>query len=649
MSEREALLKEMQTLSEQIAYHAHLYHELDKPEIADSAYDKLVVRWRELEQTHPELAELFEIHKKPVPIHAPTGKGLAVVKMREPMLSLKKAHTEEEVVKFHEDVAEEVFGERKMDGLAIEFRYIKHVLTQAATRGDGMVGEDVTHAIPLIKPWCLPKTIPKTWPDDFSARGEIACSFEFFNLYNESAEKPRSTPRNAAAGWVRALPENQDKEVTYQLDFFMYGGSDNLGQTKYKALREEWAKARFTPAPHATLRDVKENAGHDLYPTDGIVFKVNSLEKQKELGSNNREPRWAIAYKFPDEGVATKFGWIDWKTGKTGAVNPTGRYNTVNLGGVSCNRATLHNYREFMELGLREDSVVMVSRHGDVIPQVDYVVEPGVGKLLEAPTECPSCGSQLELRVTKASADLYCNNVSECEAQLLARCLAFVHKRCLDIDGLGPVILTKLINDRMIEETSDILYLDRYAMTIPEKLLTNIKNALKQPMERAIVALGLPSVQLGRAKKLVKAWPRDRYPDILEWLELVEEVVKVPGFDYGLALPINRMLNSLDDNIASIMSKLEIQDSPVVITELKGCITGELGQSRSVLIDYFADNEIELVERVTKDCKFLIKGEKPSGSKVLKATEMKITIVDGTQMESIDELINHVKGAIPNE
>lgn len=646
--EQDVIFEEMETLSRQITYHADLFFNKDRQEIPNHVYDEMVVRWDELAEARPDLAELFAIHNRPVPIHTPTNEGLEVIKFDQPMISLKKVYSMEEVEEFQKKFPPDTFYwyEVKLDGIALSVRYENWRRVGMFTRGSGLDGEDVTHSIRLFDD-SIPEYLPHHWPSDMEIRGEGVISYENFRQYNETSTKEKANPRNAVSGWVRALLKNQDEAVLGMLSFRIYWSDNNLGQTEYSHLLGEWTEAGFVPAPPCTIEDIKENREDIHWPSDGIVIKHNDLNVVAELGHNNRFSHSARAYKFPFAEATTPFETIDWATSKVGRVVPTGIYQAIKLGGVWCSRALIHNYRNFMELGLREDSKVVITRNGDVIPQVSVVADHGTGKMLEAPTECPDCGSVLELRVTKTSADLFCNNVSGCPGQLLMRCLAMVGKRCLDIRGIGPIVMGRLIDQGHVNRPADI-----FAVEYPwlnNVNLDSVRCAKEQPLDRIICALGLPNVSLTRARKLAVAWGSGSSPALLDWFGDVDNIIKISGFSAGLAVPIAETAKDPDwrDNALLLLSTLKEVPMAFLDSGLKGCVTGELGQPRDLLTRYFEHHGVELVNTVSKDCNFLIVGEKPSNSKLLKATELGIRIVNGTQVDSIDTLIKHLKqGAV---
>lgn len=645
--EHPTVYAEMAELNRNIAYHADLYFNKEIEEIPNHVYDEMVERWEELADNNPEIAALFETANKPVPIHEPTNQGLAAFKFDEKMLSLRKALTQALVEAFLGGLPPEtdVFYELKLDGLALEVHYIDGVRTSMFTRGDGLVGEDVTHTFPLFGE-NIPLTIFDREPESIKGlvkvRGEGFILIADFNNYNEVSLKPASTPRNAVSGWVRATAENQNPLVVGMLKFACYWSSRTFGCQTYEELRTKLCYHGLFPPPQASYKTIQENTPSDAFPFDGIVVKVNSFALQAEMGETNKYPRWSIAYKYPNAEETTTLKDIEWNTTRTGRVVPVGIYDPIKIGGVTCTRALLDNYKQFLALELRQDSLIIVARNNDVIPRLRQVVDPLDGPLFEAPDECPSCGGVLEVRATKQSADLVCTNIVDCPAQLLLRCVALAHKRSLDIDGLGPVTVASYIDMDYITRPSDILMLP--ARLVGDKIHARIQEVKEgQPLYRIIKAFGLPGVDLSRAKKLSQAYPRDL--DLLDWLADPKEIQKVPGFSAGLAIPISLALKQEDfkNNAIYIRKLITLLEELEIETEVKVCITGSLGIERNELKEYLGKFNIELVEKITKDCNYLIVGEKPGQSKLLKATELTIPTIDTTDTTSIDALIQLIK------
>lgn len=636
------VFKEMESLSSQIAKHADLYFKQDRSIISDFAYDELVKRFKHLCKENPKLSELFEIHHKPVPMSEPGGQGLKVITFSEPMLSLDKVYTIDEVYRFQNKFPKDTaFSyELKLDGLALEIEYENWKLKSITTRGDGLKGEDVSHSLPLFE--SLPLTIPAHWPGNLKLRGEAIVSLANYHIYNETAPKPAKSPRNAVSGWVRALKKNQNKLALGLVYFYVYWVSDTLGHTKSDSLDSELFSAGFYTPPDATLEAIIEANEQHSWPCDGIVVKLKDLALREKVGVNNQFPLWGTAWKYPNKEQDTPIEDVEWNTGMTGRVTPVGIYTPVYFGGIECERASIDNYFQFMKLGLRKGSIVTITRNGDVIPRIDHVVVDGEGELFQAPEECPSCGGVLEVRKGKTSSDLICNNVVECPEQLLRRCEEMVSKKCLDIDGLGPVKIAELIRDGHVTRTADLF---KTMMPIPPKALIQLHTNKEQPAYVIIKALGLPKIDITRAKKLANAWPRDM--SLVEFLKDTDKLMAIDGISAGITFPIVRIMKDEDfvSNVEAIIANLQ-EDVSKDKQEywIKGCITGSLGQNRDELMEVFGEHGVELVDNLTKDCQFLITGEGAGLSKKLKATELDIVIVDGTKATSIEKLIEQIKG-----
>lgn len=636
------VFKRMEDLFNQITHHAYLYFYKDKSVISDFAYDELTKQFKQLCKDHPKLAELFELRNKPVPIREPGGQGLKVITFDEPMLSLDKVYTLDEIERFKARFPKDTayFYELKLDGLALEFEYENWKLVRITTRGSGLKGEDVTHSLPMFD---HPLTeLPAHFPKDFKVRGEAIVSYENYHIYNEAAPKPAKSPRNAVSGWIRALKKNQNKHALGLVWFYVYWVSDSLGCATYKELRDTLSNAGFYTPPQASMEAIYDEMEHPHWPADGIVIKVNDLELRKKTGENNQFPLWATAWKYPNKELTTPIEDVEWNTGMTGRVTPVGIYNPVHFGGVECSRASIDNYFQFMKLGLRKGSVISVSRNGDVIPRINELLVEGDGEMFQAPETCSSCGGLLEVRKGKTSADLVCNNVVSCPEQLMRRCEEMASKKCLDIEGLGPVKIAELIRDGHVTQTSDLFNM---MIPLPPKARIQLLSCKEQPAYIIIKALGLPKIDLTRAKKLANAWPRDT--SLIDFLRDTDQLMGIDGISAGIAFPIAKIMKNNDfvANVEAILDYL-IEDSSKDKDDywIKGCITGSLGQSRDELREVFGEQGIELVDDLTKDCQFLIVGEKAGLSKKLKATELDIAIVDGSKATSIEKLIEEIKG-----
>lgn len=649
-----SIYEEMKALNDEILYLNDRFHNHDEEPIPNSEFDKKQERFDELCELYPDVAKAFVHHQKAVPLVEVTNEGLDLVEFDEPMLSLKKKLTQDELEKWLASfpLTTGWVREFKMDGLALEILYVDWELKRIATRGDGNVGEDVTHSLPLYRN--IPTRIPESFPKVFSVRGEGVMSFASFTAYNEAVDKQIVTPRNGVSGWTRRLARNQDPATFELLDFFVYGASDRLGLDKYSSLMFKLSMNGFTIGDNVPLVDVKNDVRSPTHPVDGVVFKMDDFKEQDKLGATNKYPNWAIAYKFPDVEVEVAYSHTVWATGKTGRVNPTLYFHPAIVGGVTCQRTSVDNYHQFMALGLRDDTLLAVTRNGDVIPRVRRVIDAGVGERVKAPDYCPSCGSKLRLKVSDASAFLYCDNVTGCKSQLLNRCLAFAGRQCLDIDGLGPVTLSQLIDDETIEYPADILFLN--PAEIAPHVWTNIINVHFVPFHRAILALGLPGIDVIRAKKLAMAMNKvgtdQGYKNpvswidsevVIKWLSDKDNIKKIHGFSTKLADPIVAAVktDAFVNNCRRLFKRIEVTYKEDA-TEQKICITGEVGLAREGLKDSLELVGIELVDNLTKDCQLLLVGEKPGEKKLLKATALGIPMVTIARVSSIEDLVDQI-------
>ena len=517
------LTERLGRLRAEIERHNFRYFVLDDPEVPDAEYDRLLRELRELERQHPEL----------VTPDSPTQRVGAValtefseVKHRRPMLSFDNAFAPEEVEAFDRRVRERLGDERqvayacepKIDGLAVSIAYERGVLTQAATRGDGTTGEDVTHNVRTIK--SLPLRLQGNgWPALLEVRGEVYIPIAAFEEMNrrarEAGEKVFVNPRNAAAGSLRQL----DPRVTASrpLDVFCYsvglveGGSvPDRHSEILKALRG-WG---LRTSPGAAV--VKGVSGlleyHSAmaarrpalpYQIDGVVYKVDSLAKQQLLGFVARAPRWAIAHKFPAEEEMTVVRDIEWQVGRTGALTPVARLEPVFVGGVTVSNATLHNIDELQRKDVRVGDTVIIRRAGDVIPEVVKAVSqrrPAGTRRALLPRACPVCGSEIVREEDEAVAR--CSGGLYCAAQRKESLKHFASRRAMDIEGLGAKIVDQLVDEGLVKDAADLYRLDEQQLAGLERMgaksAANLVAALQESkattLPRFLFALGIREV-----------------------------------------------------------------------------------------------------------------------------------------------------------
>ena len=531
------------SLAAQIAAHDLAYHQADQPTISDADYDTLRKRLLALEAENPSLAKASVSSKVGA---APSGK-FAKVKHAVPMLSLDNAFSDDDVISFitqmknflglASEIELPITAEPKIDGLSMSLRYENRKLVQAATRGDGEEGENVTANILTVKN--IPHQLPALAPDLIEVRGEIYMSNNDFRALNEKliqlGEKPLANPRNGAAGSLR----QQDVSITASrpLKFFAYawGEASQLpAETQMGVVQafKSWGlpvnplmalcqTAADILAHYRSVEAQRSSLGYDI---DGVVYKLNDLALQQRLGFRTRSPRWAIAHKFSAEQATTILEAIDIQVGRTGALTPVARLKPVTVGGVVVSNATLHNEDEITRKDVRIGDTVLIQRAGDVIPQIVGVAQRGVGTVpYEFPKVCPFCGSHAE-REEKASgkSDVVrrCTGGLVCPAQRVERLKHFSSRNAFDIEGLGDKIVEEFYADGLIAAPQDIFTLEKRDARSLKKLkdregwgessLTNLFAAIearrKISLDRFIFALGIRHVGETTARLLARTY-----------------------------------------------------------------------------------------------------------------------------------------------
>ena len=531
---------ELEALAKEIAAHDKAYHQNDAPDITDADYDALRKRNDAIEALYPEAVRPDSPSKR---VGAEASTGFSKIVHALPMLSLGNVFSADDFREFIEGVRRflkelnddpsiplEMVAEPKIDGLSISLRYENGMFVQAATRGDGATGEDVTANVRTLKNF--PDTLPKDVPDVLEVRGEVYMSGEDFLALNAAQEasggKVFANPRNAAAGSLRQL----DSVITAQrpLSFFAYALGDvsaPIADTHWGILEKlkQWgfpvnAETRLCPdvesvlAFYDRLNDERASLGYDI---DGIVYKVNRLDWQERLGFVSRAPRWAIAHKFPAEQATTVLNAIDIQVGRTGTLTPVARLEPVNVGGVVVSNATLHNEDEIARKDVRIGDTVIIQRAGDVIPQVVRVVEdkrPLGSKPYLFPDRCPECGSHAVREDGEVAKR--CTGGLVCPAQAVERLKHFVSRNAFDIEGLGGKHVEGFISDGLITAPADIFRLSSHSEDLSKKegwggksvenLLASIEARRKIPFDRFIYALGIRQVGQATARLLAKQY-----------------------------------------------------------------------------------------------------------------------------------------------
>ncbi|MFC1821777.1 NAD-dependent DNA ligase LigA [Thermodesulfobacteriota bacterium] len=519
-------------LTEQIRYHNHLYYVLDNPEISDAEYDRLFDELLALEKRHPEQIAPDSPTQR---VGATPLKEFETVRHNLPMLSLNKATSEAEFLEFHRRIMDlsEVGHERmtytvepKFDGLAVELLYEKGILSSGSTRGDGVVGEDVTLNLRTVKSIPL-RLMGTSHPDLIEIRGEVIMTKgDFANLNKARQEKGEplfANPRNAAAGSIRQL----DPKITSTrpLNMFAYG----LGRVQGIELDNHWKglsylkKLGFKISRHVKLcrsiEEVKEYYQSMLefrtelpYEIDGIVIKVNEYALQQKLGELSRSPRWAVAWKFPAQQEHTRVMDIVISVGRTGALTPVALLEPIRVGGVEVGRASLHNEDELRKKDIRIGDMVVIQRAGDVIPEVVKAIESkrtGQERIFHMPSTCPACGSQVEK--PEGEAIHRCTGMA-CPARIKENLRYFASKGAMDMEGIGHKYLEQMVDRQMIRSPADLYFLtkedlmklDRMGDKLADNMLNAIAKSRNPRLTSLIYSLGIRNVGYHLAGLLAK-------------------------------------------------------------------------------------------------------------------------------------------------
>ncbi|HYM16331.1 MAG TPA: NAD-dependent DNA ligase LigA [Dehalococcoidia bacterium] len=650
----------VEELRAQIAYHEHRYFVLDQPEISNAAFDALMQELRALEAAHPELIAPDSPTQR---VGGAPVETFGIVEHRVPLLSLANAFSGEDIRAWHRRatniIERDEFAmvcEPKIDGLACALVYEHGALRTAATRGDGTRGENITPNVRTIR--SIPQRLPKGVPPRFEVRGEIYMTksgFEKLNFERGEAGLPLfASPRNSAAGSVRQL----DAKVTASrpLDAFWYqlgwqedgtppvSHSDVLQWLKQLGFAINSNIQRFTALSEvvAFCESWVERRDALDYEIDGIVIKVDDLALQRQLGAVGREPRWAIAYKFPPTQATTKLLRIDVNVGRTGTLNPFAVLEPVLIAGVTVKLATLHNEDDIRRKDIRQGDTVIVQRAGDVIPQVVGPVlsrRTGKERRFRMPKVCPVCKTPVVRR--EGEAAYYCPN-RQCPAQRFRLLEHFVGRGAMDIDGIGESLAWVLMERgfvqdgadlyRLKERRGDLLQLERMGEKSVDHLLASIEASKRRPLARVIVALGIRHVGAEVAEALATHFGSiDALTDAS-----MDQIVEIPGIGATIAESLREFF-SLEENRA-VVEKLRA--AGVNLREERGAaregplsgltfvVTGRLDRfSRDAAESLIKRHGGAVTSSVTKKTSYLVVGAEP-GSKLQKAQQLGTEILD---------------------
>lgn len=648
-------------LRETLHYHAVRYYVEDSPEIPDSEYDRLMRELLDIEAEYPELVTIDS------PSQRVGGKpldGFDSVTHEIPMLSLDNAFNDEELDSFQKRMVDRLAGisvgqfccEPKLDGLAVSLLYENGVLVQAATRGDGTTGENITENVRTISAIPL-KLQGKGWPESLEVRGEVFMPLAGFERLNEQAlkkgEKVFVNPRNAAAGSLRQLDSRIT--ATRPLSFYAYSVGVVEGATLSSSHYERFLQLKNWGLPMCpetkrveSLDDVKayyqnilERRSELAYEIDGVVIKVDDIANQELLGFVARAPRWAIAYKFPAQEELTILNDVEFQVGRTGAITPVAKLEPVFVGGVTVSNATLHNADEIERLGVMVGDCVVIRRAGDVIPQIVSVVKerrPETAKSIVFPTQCPVCSSLIE-RV-EGEAVARCSGGLVCQAQRKEALKHFVSRKALDVDGLGEKAVEQLVDREMVETPADLFKLSAGVITVLDRMgpksAQNVVNALNKAKEttlpRFLYSLGIREVGEATAANLahhfktldaVKSATHEQLITVQDIGEIVASHITAFFAQESNQCVIDDLL---EQGIHWPCIEDKSDDAPQPLAGKTVVLTGSLSKlSRTDATAALQNLGAKVTGSVSKKTDILFAGEN-AGSKLAKAQELGIEI-----------------------
>ncbi len=660
--------KEIEKLVKEINEHNYRYYVLDAPVISDEEYDRMFRRLRDLEEKHHFILPGSPTRR----VGAPPLDKFEKVRHVEPMLSLDNAFTHDEVREFDQRVKRflktdreiEYTVEPKYDGLAMELSYRKGVLDHASTRGDGLEGEDVTQNVRTIK--AVPLRIEGVdVPDMIDIRGEVFMDIEEFERMNrereQEGESAFANPRNAAAGSVRQLDSTITEKRRLHMACYGAGAMKGIGFASHGDFIRWLGKARF-PVPAVfevvtgiekvveSIKKIEEKRTAFPFEADGAVIKVNDARLQQELGIKTREPRWAIAYKFPAHEGTTVIEDIIASVGRTGAITPVAMLKPVRIGGVTVSRSTLHNWDEIERKDIRIGDTVVIKRAGDVIPNVVAVIREkrtGKEKQFPPPKICPVCGSKIVRE--EGEVAFRCVGLN-CEAQVLERIRHYASRGAMDIEHLGEKNVELLYSQGLVRHFADIyrlrkdqlLDLPRFGEKSSQNLIDAIEKSRKTTLARFLYALGIMHVGEFAAKQLAKRFKR---LDDLYRVE-PEQVTEIKQMGEKLAASVSEFFSD-KENLRTLdaLRKLGVEISNPDFKEVKKndkgpfdgmtfVITGTLSKPRDEVEAFIEERGGHAAGSVSKKTSYVVAGEE-AGSKLARAKELGVKVISEAELYSL--------------
>ena len=657
-----SLQQQIDKLRQDLRRYEYEYHVLDNPTIPDAEYDRLFHQLKALEAAHPELITADSPTQR---VGAKPLSGFAQIRHEIPMLSLDNAFSDEDFYAFVKRIEDRLIRlpnpltfccEPKLDGLAVSILYVNGVLTQAATRGDGTTGEDITANIRTIRNIPL-QLLMDNPPARLEVRGEVFMPHEGFERLNQQAlekgEKTFANPRNAAAGSLRQLDPKITSKRPLVLNAYGIGIAEgvDLPNTHYDRL--QWLKSIGIPVnPEIRLcngtdevldfyRDIQNKRSALGYDIDGTVLKINDIALQEKLGFISKAPRWAIAYKFPAQEELTRLNDVEFQVGRTGAITPVAKLEPVFVAGVTVSNATLHNGDEIERLDIAIGDTVVIRRAGDVIPQIIGVLHdrrPADARPIVFPETCPVCDSAI-VRI-EGEAVARCTGGLFCAAQRKEALKHFVSRKAMDIDGVGGKLIEQLVDRELIHTPADLFKLDLTTLTRLERMgaksaenaLASLEKAKNTTLARFIFALGIREVGEATALNLANHF---KTLEALQNADL-EALQQVPDVGEVVA---NRILAFwhephnvavVNDLIAQGVHWDDVEVKEVGENLFKGktvVLTGTLTQmGRNEAKALLQDMGAKVSGSVSAKTDFVIAGD-AAGSKLTKAQELGVTVL----------------------
>ena len=659
--------KRIAELIQEIEKHNLHYYIEDNPLISDYEYDILLRELENLENKYPELVNPNSPTQR---VGVKPAEGFLSIEHSIPMLSLSNAMSADEIIHFNQQITKalgsdvEYVAEPKLDGVAVEVVYQNGEFAFGSTRGDGVIGEDISSNLKTIKSIPLRLYDGYKIPELLEIRGEVFIKKNDFKKLNSDRLKNEKSifanPRNCASGSLRQLDPNITSKRPLVVNFYGSGIINGIkieSQYQFMNILPKWGLPvnplvkkgygiDFLLSYYEEMENIRQSLDYEI---DGVVFKVNSFELQENLGSRSRSPRWAIAGKLKAEQATTTINDIITNVGRTGAITPVAKLDPVSVGGVTISNATLHNQDEVDRKDVRIGDTVLIQRAGDVIPEVVKVIKekrPLGTHPYKLPSYCPSCNSALEKNDDEAV--LRCQNSNNCPDQQKASIIHFVSKNCMDIDGFGDKMVIQLIKNNRIKNISDIFYLnfddiidmDRMAEKSVNNILDSINKSKITNLWRFLHGLGIKNIGENASKVLDKNFKT--IEDIMD-LEF-DDLIQVNEFGDIMAKSIINFFNDshnkeiinrcLDGGLEFVKSESSDQ-----LNGNKFAITGTLIQfKRSEIKNKLESLGASVASSVSSKTDYLICGENPGGTKLNKAQELNIKIINEDELNTLIEL-----------